>query len=254
MDTPDNGKEPSQPEGDNPPRPGVKKTQAALLQSIGSNALLLGVFALLCTGFIAATFLGTSDEIAEQQRQARLRALYEIVPPSRHDNDLLRDNLPFFEPALGHRREQKLFLASQQGRPLVLIYPATARDGYSGDIRYIVGVRLNDATIAGVRVLEHRETPGLGDGIEIRKSDWIRSLDGKSIGNPPLQRWTVKKEGGDFDGFTGATITPRALVQSVAGVLQYHEQHGRALVAQLLQAGSTDQAPGNSPGAKKPAP
>lgn len=215
-----------------------------LLQSIGRNALLLGAFALLCTAFIASTFLGTSDEIAEQQRQARLRALYEIVPTTVHDNDLLQDNMPFFEEGLGHRREQLLFLAKRGGKPRALIYPATARDGYSGDIRFIVGVNVDDNSIAGVRVIEHRETPGLGDGIETRKSDWILGFNGKRLGNPPLQRWAVKKEGGDFDAFTGATITPRALVQSIALVLQYHEQHGKNLVQALMQ--QNKQKPGES--------
>ncbi|MBT8138539.1 MAG: electron transport complex subunit RsxG [Gammaproteobacteria bacterium] len=229
MDTPDNetGAEP----GDNHAADG----SGGLLQSIGKNALMLGAFALLCTGFIAATYVGTSEKIAEQQRQAKLRALYEIIPVANHDNDLLADNIAFQEASLGHRKPQRLYLAMQNNKPAALIYPGTARDGYSGDIRFIVGIKLVDNSVAGVRVLEHRETPGLGDAIEIRKSNWINGFVGRKLGAPPLAQWTVKKDGGVFDAFTGATITPRALVKSVASVLQYHEQQGAELARKMLQ-------------------
>ncbi|MGB5323943.1 MAG: electron transport complex subunit RsxG [Pseudomonadales bacterium] len=236
MDTPEPGTEATPAAQDAAKgKAAVTGTSKTLLKSIGANGVLLGVFALACTALIAATFLGTKDNIDEQQRKARLRALYEVVPVTRHDNDLLADNMALFDEALGHRKEQRLFLASRENRPVALIYPATARDGYSGDIRYIVGINLADSSVAGVRVLQHRETPGLGDGIELRKSRWITSFDGKRLGKPPIARWTVKKNGGDFDAFTGATITPRALVKSVAGVLQYHEQYGAQLAATLLQ-------------------
>lgn len=202
-----------------------------LFSSIRHNALLLGLFALACTAFIAATFLGTEDEIAEQKRAAQLKALIEIVPNDRHNNDMLQDQLTVFDKLLGHRNQRSLFLARYNGKAVTLIYPVTARDGYSGDIDAIVGVNIADNSIAGVRVLSHKETPGLGDGIELRKSDWIKGFDGKDLNNPNVDKWTVKKDGGVFDGFTGATITPRAVVRSVASVLQYHEQNH----AQLLQ-------------------
>ncbi|MBT8149735.1 MAG: RnfABCDGE type electron transport complex subunit G, partial [Gammaproteobacteria bacterium] len=132
-------------------------------------------------------------------------------------------------------------------------YPATARDGYSGDIDYIVGINLADNSIAGVRVLGHRETPGLGDDIEVRKSNWIKSFNGKRLGRPELARWTVKKDGGVFDGFTGATITPRALVTSVARVLQYHAQHGAGHAQALLDQHRARQAQAPARQAETPA-
>ena len=217
----------SQPNPPNEPdEPDEPTKSVGLLQSISRNAVLLGLFALACTGFIAATFLGTEQDIIEQQRAARLKALLEIIPAKQHNNDLLQDNIELFTDQLGHRKPRRLFLALKNDQPVALIYPATARDGYSGDIHYIVGVNLKDNGVAGVRVLSHRETPGLGDGIEVRKSAWIKSFNGKSLGQPAAEEWTVKKDGGVFDGFTGATITPRALVTSVAGVLRYHTQHG----------------------------
>ncbi|MDA8789490.1 electron transport complex subunit RsxG [Pseudomonadales bacterium] len=213
----------------------MRSYAARLWLSISKNALLLGLFALICTGLIATTFIGTEDEIAMQQRAARLKALLEIIPTDRHNNDMLQDNIEIFENALGHREPQPLFLARNDGKPVALIYPATARDGYSGDIRYIVGINLADDTVAGVRVLKHRETPGLGDGIEVRKSNWIKSFNGKSLGQPSIDQWSVKKDGGVFDGFTGATITPRALAKSVAQTLQHHQQYGKGYLKRLIQ-------------------
>lgn len=206
-----------------------------MTSSIRNNALLLGIFALGCTLFIALTYLSTDEEIEQRIREARLRALLEIVPSNEHDNDMLQDSMEFFDESLGHRDPGRLFLARKNNSLRSLIYPATARDGYSGDIDYIVGINLGDETVAGVRVLAHRETPGLGDKVDLRKSDWILGFNGKSLGNPAPEKWTVSKDGGSFDSFTGATITPRALTKSIASVLQYHQQNSQKLLAQLQQ-------------------
>lgn len=136
---------------------------------------------------------------------------------------------------LGLREEEKIFLAKKNGQARFLIYPAIARDGYSGDIKYILGVSVDTDTVAGARVLAHKETPGLGDGIDLRKSDWILSFAGKRLGQPLENQWTVKKEGGAFDGFTGATITPRALTQSIANTLRLHQQYKKELLRQFSQ-------------------
>lgn len=217
-------------------------TSPTLGRSILSNATLLGLFALACTIFIATTFLSTKDDIAERKREARLKALLEIVPRTRHNNDMLSDNIPFHHDSLGHRQQQLLFLAKKNDQPITLIYPATTRDGYSGDIDYIVGVNIDDKTIAGVRVLNHRETPGLGDGIEMRKSNWVLGFNGKSLNNPTIEKWTVKKDGGSFDGFTGATITPRALTQSIANVLKFHNHN----VVEILKLFESSKEPTQS--------
>lgn len=212
-----------------------ENSSLSLLQSINRNAVLLGLFALVCTAVIALTFLGTEDEIELRIKEARSKALLEIVPASKHDNDMLQDTIALFDEALGHRGEQHLFLAKQGGKPYALIYPATARDGYSGDINYIVGIDIANRAVAGVRVLSHKETPGLGDKVDLRKSNWILDFNGRSLTNPTRDKWTVKKDGGDFDGFTGATITPRALVNSVASVLEYHNDNAIELLKQFEQ-------------------
>ena len=220
-----------------PPSDDQTDTTASLGLSISSNSAILGVFALLCTAIIAGTYLGTEDNIIEQQRQAQLKALYQIVPREQHDNNLLQDNIPFESEALGHRKSQTLFLArkAQLGKqqPLTVIYPVTARDGYSGDIDFIIGINIADSSIAGVRVINHKETPGLGDKVDLRKSDWVLDFNGHRLGDPDSEGWSVKKDGGIFDGFTGATITPRAVIVAIANALRYHHNNIDSLLQQF---------------------
>jgi electron transport complex protein RnfG len=192
-------------------------------QSISKNSLLLALFALATAGTLALTNLGTQDRIAAAERAAQQRALFEVIPVQEHDNDLLNDTIPVPESAwetLGANSDSKIHRARQQGKITALIVPATAHDGYSGDIRLIVGVKA-DGTVAGVRVLLHKETPGLGDKIELKKSQWILGFNGKSLEVPVIEQWKVKKDGGVFDQFAGATITPRAMVGQVKRVLEF---------------------------------
>lgn len=209
-----------------------------MFRSISRNSILLGLFAVLTTAIIAGTFLGTRERIAAEQRRAEARALLEIVPRQRHDNELLDDYLPAgaADEGLGLRQERKIYVARQGGAVAAVIIPATAADGYAGDITIIVGVNA-DGSVAGVRTLSHRETPGLGDKIELQKSDWILGFDGKSLDNPSLEQWAVVKDGGVFDQFTGATITPRAVTGAVMRSLEYFRRHREKL---LLPAAAED--------------
>jgi electron transport complex protein RnfG len=196
-------------------------------RSISKNSVLLAAFAAVTAGLIAFTFQNTQARIADAERRAAQKALFEIVPQSRHDNDLLGDTLsmPADQAAQLHIPESALIhVARSGGEPIAFIIPTIATDGYSGDIRLVVGVNL-DGSLAGVRVSNHKETPGLGDKIELNKNDWILGFDGKSLVNPPEEKWSVKKDGGDFDQFAGATITPRAVVNQVKNVLQYFNTH-----------------------------
>ena len=192
-------------------------------KSISKNTLILTAFAIVTAGALALTNLGTQERIAKAERAAQQRALYEIIPPDQHDNDLLTDTIPVpssaWEP-LGANAGSKIHRARRNGEISALIIPAVAHDGYSGDISMIVGVN-SDGTLAGVRVLLHKETPGLGDKIELKKHQWILSFDGKSLQVPVLEDWKVKKDGGMFDQFAGATITPRAVVGQVKRVLEF---------------------------------
>ena len=193
--------------------------------SISKNSLLLAAFALVAAGGLALTNEGTKERIQKAERAAQQKALFEIVPSSFHDNDLLTDTIAVPEANwldLGLKKGGEVYLARKDGEIIAVIIPAVAPDGYSGDIRMIVGVN-RDGSIAGVRVLAHNETPGLGDKIELKKSPWILGFEDKSLQSPAPEQWAVKKDGGDFDQFSGATITPRALVNQVKRVLVFVE-------------------------------
>lgn len=198
-----------------------------LAQSITKNSLALALFALVTGGILAGTYDATAERIAAAERAAAQAALLEIVPRSRHDNDMLVDAIVVNDQqkqALGLKTNESIHFAFNKGKPVAVIIPAVAPDGYSGDIKLIVGINM-DGSVAGVRVLSHKETPGLGDQVDLRKSDWLLSFNGKSFGNPPRESWGVKKDGGAFDQFTGATITPRAVVNRVKQTLDYFTQH-----------------------------
>ena len=210
--------------------------------SISKNSVILGVFAAVTAGLIALTFQGTETRILAAERAAQQKALYEIVPRERHDNDLLNDLIHLEGPdalALGIQGQAAVHVARVRGDPVAFIFPAVAPDGYSGDIRMIVGINI-DGTVAGVRVLSHKETPGLGDLIELAKSDWMLGFAHKSLGQPPVEQWAVKKDGGVFDAFTGATITPRAVVGEVRDVLTFFAEHKSRLTEAAAPSGEPE--------------
>lgn len=194
------------------------------VSAITRNAVLLGGFAALTTALIAGTYRGTREDIIKAERAAEARQLLEIFPPKSHDNDLIEDNFPLAPGTslLKTRTPRSGYRVRNDGEVTGIILPATARDGYSGDIRLLVGIDAN-GSIAGVRVVAHRETPGLGDGIDLQKSDWILTFNGRSLTNPTEAGWAVTKDGGVFDQFTGATVTPRAVVNAVRDALVYTE-------------------------------
>ncbi|WP_289083335.1 MULTISPECIES: electron transport complex subunit RsxG [Gammaproteobacteria] len=200
-----------------------------LISSIRRNAVGLAIFATVTAGAIATAQMLTAERIKQNIRMAESRALNQLVPTSSYDNDLLNDTLTvdsrFNQQLLGPLPENALiYRARNDGEVSAVILPAVAPDGYTTSIDLIVGVN-RDGTLAGVRVVAHRETPGLGDKIEARKSDWITSFTGKSLQNPVAEQWAVRKDGGEFDQFTGATITPRAVVRAVKRALLFFDMH-----------------------------
>jgi len=206
-----------------------------IFQSMGKNSLLLALFALITALILASTDLITEDRIAESERLAAQKALFEIVPLARHNNDLLVDLQPIPEQywlALGLYNGGDVHIARLDDQPVAAIVPSITTDGYSGDIAMIVGINF-DGTVAGVRVVDHKETPGLGDKVELRKSDWILSFNGKSLNNPEISKWNVKKDRGDFDQFTGATITPKAVIHQIAKTLEYFEKDRERLLSAI---------------------
>jgi len=205
-------------------------------QSIARNSLLLAIFAVCTTLLIAGTHLSTRDQIALEKRRAEEKALLQVVPRERHDNAMLDDTIAVGPEAtaLGLHGEKRIYLARQGDQVVAAIIPVTAPDGYTAGIDLIVGVN-RDGSIAGVRALAHKETPGLGDKVDIRKSDWVLGFNGRSLDNPELPGWAVKKDKGEFDQFTGATITPRAVVAATLRVLQFAEANRKTLFAGAAQ-------------------
>ena len=201
-------------------------------QSITRNSALLAAFAVCTTALIASTYLLTKTEIAEQMRQAEEKALLQIVPRTQHDNSMLDDTIAVGpeDAGLGLREAKRIYVARRKGKVVTVIIPVVAPDGYTGDIDLIVGVN-SDGTIAGVRALNQRETPGLGDRVDIKKSDWVLGFNGRSLTNPALDSWAVKRDKGVFDQFTGATITPRAVVAATLRALQFAQANRKTLFA-----------------------
>jgi Na+-translocating ferredoxin:NAD+ oxidoreductase subunit G len=197
---------------------------------------LLAACALLSALLLTGTERLTRERIAESRRQLELNALSLVLPPAQYDNDPLSDRISVIAPAwLGSKRPLEVRRARYDGLPAGLAIEAIAPDGYSGPIRLLVGVD-GGGRVLGVRVIEHQETPGLGDAIEAERSDWIDRLRGRQLGEPPPARWTVRKHGGEFDQFSGATISPRAVVVAVRRVLQFVQAHGEALYAAPVDA------------------
>lgn len=202
-----------------------------LIHSILRAGLMLAVFAIAGGTLLALTHASTRERIAYNERAFMLQNLNEIVPASRYDNDLFNDVIQAQnEELLGSKKEVTIYRARREGKPVAAIIACQAPDGYNGSIRLLVGVNA-DGTLAGVRVSAHRETPGLGDGIDLERSDWILQFTGRSLNSPAPGRWAVRKDGGDFDQFTGATITPRAVVKAVHNSLVYFSDHQQTIFA-----------------------
>lgn len=204
-------------------------------RSITINSLILVAFAIVTAGALATTFVFTADRIADQQRLAAEKALLEIIPRERHTNSMLDTFWQIPETllvSLGLNEPAIAYVALNEDQPVAIILPSTAPDGYSGDIHTLIGINF-DGTVAGVRVINHKETPGLGDKVDLNKSDWVLEFNSLSLSNPSLDDWKVKKDGGDFDQFTGATITPRAVVNRVKNTLLIFQDHKQQILSDL---------------------
>jgi len=205
-------------------------SETTLKHTLTTTGIMIG-FTVLGTLVLASAFFATRAPIEASERQARLELFQQVLPAALHDNDLLKDTI--IVPAggeLGNRGETLAYRARLAGQPSAVILEATAPDGYSGDIKLLVAVRA-DGSIAGVRVLAHKETPGLGDYIDIAHGDWIKNFDEQSLAKTADDGWRVKKDGGSFDYMAGATITPRAVVKAVHKALKYFEWHRDELFA-----------------------
>jgi len=198
------------------------------------NGLLLALFALLCTGLVAVVNQQTFDEIKLQQQKELMGILHQLIPDELHDNELTAQcTLLQNKEALGTEDALPAYIATAAGKPVAIALEAIAPDGYNGNIKLIVGIN-TQGEVLGVRTLSHQETPGLGDKIELRKSDWVTKFVGKVLTSEDDKQWQVQKDGGDFDQFTGATITPRAYVKAVKRAVWYFTQHQTEIFSQPL--------------------
>jgi Na+-translocating ferredoxin:NAD+ oxidoreductase subunit G len=194
-----------------------------------TTAGLLMLFAVLGAALVGETYDSTFETIKRNEQEVLLRKLNTILPATGYDNDLLKDQVDLpADPLLGSTQTSKAYRAYSKGKPVAIVLSPVAPNGYSGSIELLVGINY-DGTLAGVRVVKHHETPGLGDAIEAERSDWILGFTGKSLKNPTPKKWKVKRDGGAFDQFTGATITPRAVVKAVKSALVYFDAHRKQL-------------------------
>lgn len=185
--------------------------------------VILAVITLITSAVLMLTHELTKDTIERQRLEARLKSLQRLLPEELVDNDVIADAVTVFEPdALGHRKPSQLYIGRKNGAVSALAIPVVARNGYSGDIELMVGIRMN-GEITDVAIINHKETPGLGDLIERNKSNWLQQFPGRSLDNPVQKNWKVKKDGGQFDQITAATITPRAVVGAIKKALLYQQ-------------------------------
>ena len=195
-----------------------------------------GLSTLLAVALTAGVLVAFSDlvsreRIAANERRYLLSQLSQVARGALYDNDLAANSIRVQDPELlGIDGATDVYVGTQAGNPVVFLFVANARDGYNGNIGLLVGVS-HEGRITGVRVTSHRETPGLGDGIEADESDWIESFAGRSLNDPPASGWTVRADGGEFDQLTGATITPRAVIKAVRNTLVFFAANRETLMA-----------------------
>jgi len=181
--------------------------------------LTLGLIGLLAAALLSGVHLATRDRIASEQQRQALATLNQLVPESGYDNVLVEDSFSAWISGLSS--PSTIYRARADGEPVALLADVTTPNGYSGDIRLLIALR-PDGNVIGVRVLEHRETPGLGDEIELKRSDWIRQFRGKSLDEPPAPAWAADRRGGAFDTLSSATITSSAVIEAVRDVLAWY--------------------------------
>ncbi|CAN4267383.1 RnfG Predicted NADH,ubiquinone oxidoreductase, subunit RnfG [Methylophilaceae bacterium] len=205
--------------------------KSALFKNALRTAAIMLAFAFIGTLLLATVFDVTRAPIEASEKAARLSLFKEILPAENYDNDLLASQVTIAPNALlGNRLPSIANVAKQQQQTAGVILEAIAHDGYSGDIKLLIAIRA-DGSISGVRVLAHKETPGLGDYIDIAHGNWIKLFDNDSLEKTAAEKWQVKKDGGQYDYMVGATITPRAVVKAVKQALQFYQQNKQTLFA-----------------------
>ncbi|WP_373976329.1 electron transport complex subunit RsxG [Chitinibacter sp. SCUT-21] len=202
-----------------------------MVQNGVRGAITLFIFALVFTALMAGTYALTKDIVLGNEKAAKVALIAQVLPKGSFDNDILSDAMAQDAATLKQLNAEvgaQIYRAKKGSDTVAVVVETVAPDGYSGKIKLLVGVG-KDGQVLGVRVVAHKETPGLGDYIEVVKSNWILGFDGKSLQAPDASRWKVKKDGGDFDYTAGATISPRAVVKAVKNTLDYVSAQQTAL-------------------------
>jgi len=200
------------------------------------SAASLALVALMGTTLLAGVDRLTKARIAEQEKKAILDQLGQLISPGLYNNELQQDLFSFQDDLYFPKGQTVIaYRARLDGKAVAVVLKIAAVNGYNGKINLLVGINKN-GTLCGVRVTSHKETPGLGDAIEVERDDWILGFFGRALGNPPPDRWAVKRDGGEFDQFTGATITPRAVVEAVRLALEFFKNHNSFLFEQAVES------------------
>ena len=201
------------------------------LKKISSTAAAMIIFSLLASTALSISYFVTKTPIEESDARAKRIFLNQVIPSNLYDNNLVKDTISVEpNPLIGNKKNIDIYRAKKNNQVIAVIIETIAPDGYSGEIKTLVGIDQEDK-ILGVRVITHKETPGLGDYIEIEKSQWVKNFDLKSLDKMTEKEWTVKKDGGDFDYVSGATITPRAVIKSTYKSLLYAKENKKRLFA-----------------------
>ena len=202
------------------------------------SAASLALVAVIGTALLAGVDRLTKSRIAEQEKRVILDLLGQLISPDRYNNELQQD-LFSFRDELYFPKGQTVttYRARLDGKAVAVILKMAAVNGYNGKINLLVGINEN-GTLCGVRVTSHKETPGLGDAIEVERNDWILGFYGRALGDPQPDGWAVKRDGGEFDQFTGATVTPRAVVEAVRLALEFFEEHKSFLFESPVESDS----------------
>ena len=192
-------------------------------QTVVKTGMTLALIAAICTTLVAATFQVTKHRIAANEKALLEQSLQPALAGLSYDSGISESRLVLKAPhELPGNDAAIIYRVFGEGKPVAALFAVTARDGFSGPIRILLGVD-SSGVVTGVRILKHRETPGLGDKIESARSDWVFQFDGHTIGNPVVTGWAINDDRGEFDQLTGASVTSRAVINAIRDTLLYFE-------------------------------
>ena len=206
-------------------------TDAERKPPLWNSAVILAVLAAICTALVALTYRTTAPRIAANAQAYLEQSLAPVLAGLSYDGKLSESTTIIPPPhELPGNEPVSVYRVFADRKPVAALFVVSAQDGFVGPIKLLIGISAS-GSITGVRVLEHRETPGLGDLIDSSRSDWILQFSGASLSSPEPSRWAIRRDGGDFDQLTGASITPRAVVKAIRDTLLYFDAHRDAVFA-----------------------